>query len=283
MKAIHLNISNSEEEFIKVDVDTKYCTNLHHHQEMQISYFVNCDGEVIVEDYKGHFSSGDVFIVGANQAHVFKNNVNESSAPEAFKIYTIFLDLDLLSKHFSNIFEFQFLLRTLKKFNTAAKIADEGKKKISELVVRTVESSGAERLIAFLSLVKSIEEVVNYEILSIANFSAVRSGFDNQRLVKVMAFTKENLNRTIRLEEAADVAFLTPESFCKYFKNKTGKTYIQYVNELRVNRASKFLIQEDYNLNEICSKVGFTNMSYFNRIFKKIKGSTPKEFQISLI
>jgi AraC-like DNA-binding protein len=266
MKAIHLNISNSEEEFIKVNVDNKYCTNLHHHHEMQISYFVNCDGDVIVEDYKGHFSSGDVFIIGANQAHVFKNNVIESRTSPAIKMYTIFLDLDLLSKHFSNIFEFQFLLRTLKKFNTGAKFADNGKKKISELIVKTVESSGAERLITFLSLVKSIEEVEAYEVLSIADFSIVRSGFDNHRLDKVIAFTKENLNRSIRLEEAADVAFLTPESFCKYF----------------VNRASKFLIQEDYNLNEICSKVGFTNMSYFNRIFKKIKGSTPKEFQISL-
>jgi AraC-like DNA-binding protein len=282
MKAIHLNISSSEEEFIKVNVNNKYCANLHHHHEMQISYFLNCDGDVIVEDYKGNFSRGDVFIIGANQAHVFKNNLPEKGASDDIRMYTIFLDLDLLRKHFSHVFEFQFLLRTLKKFNAGARIAGDEKNKIADLIVKTVENTGAERLISFLSLVKSIEGVENHEILSINDSSVIRYGFDNQRLDKVVAFTKENLNRAIRLEEAADVAFLTPESFCKYFKNKMGKTYIQYVNELRVNRASKFLIQEDYNLNEICSKVGFTNMSYFNRIFKKIKGSTPKEFQISL-
>jgi AraC-like DNA-binding protein len=282
MKAIHLNVSNSDEEIIKVNVDTKYCTNLHHHHEMQISYFVNCHGDFIVEDYKGHFSNGDVFIIGANQAHVFKNKIINAIESEGIRMYTIFLDLDLLHKYFSHIFEFQFILRTLKKFNSGAKISGTEKKKLADLIIKTVESTGTDRLIAFFSLVKSIEEIEAYEALSVTDFSGIRSGFDNQRLDKVLAFTKENLNRSIRLEEAAEVAFLTPESFCKYFKNKTGKTYIQYVNELRVNRASRFLIQEDYNLSEICTKVGFTNMSYFNRIFKKIKGSTPKEFQVSL-
>jgi YesN/AraC family two-component response regulator len=283
MKSIHFNMSHSEEEIIKVDVVDKFYAFLHHHQEMQISYLLDCEGDVMVEDYKGSFKSGDIFIIGSKQAHIFKEKLANDINTSNIKMYTVFLDLELFHKYFSQILEFQFLLRTLKKFNSGAKISGDVKSKLANFIVQTVESSDSDRLICFFNLIKSIAEIQEYEVLSINDVSIVRMGFDNQRLEKVLAFTKENLNRAIRLEEAAEVAFLTPESFCKYFKNKTGKTYIQYVNELRVNRASRFLIQEDFNLNEICSKVGFTNMSYFNRIFKKIKGSTPKEFQVSFI
>jgi YesN/AraC family two-component response regulator len=284
MKSLHVNISKSisraEEEIIRGSTNS-FCEFLHHHDEMQISYMVACEGDVFVEDYKGKFQGGDVFVVGSNQAHLFKENEQKKFSTHT-KMYSVFVDLNCFNKNFSHIPEFQSVILTLRKYSTGAKFSHNLKAGIFQHIVKIVESDETERLIHFLNLIHSMSQARGYEVLSSSEFSAAKFGFDQQRLDKVIKFTKSNLSRAIRLEEAAEVAFLTPESFCKYFKNKTGKTYIQYVNELRVSTATQFLIQENLNLSEICAKVGFSNMSYFNRIFKKIKGATPKEFQISL-
>jgi AraC-like DNA-binding protein len=261
MKSRHINFSNSDEEIIKAGVVDNFCNYFHHHKEMQITYLVNAEGNFFVEDYKGNFKSGDIIIIGSNQTHFFNDRLADDSRSTGIKMYSVFLDLEQFQNYFAHIPEFQYLLRTLKKFNSGAKISEELKINLANFIIQSAECSDSERLICFFNLIKAMEEIKEYEVLNVNNLSLPTTGFDNQRLERVILFTKENLHRAIKLEEAADLAFLTPESFCKYFKSKTGKTYIQYVNEMRVNQASKFLMQEKFNLSEICSKVGFSNIS----------------------
>ncbi len=281
MKSIHLSLSKSEEAIITTR-ENIFCEHLHYHEEFQISCLINCHGDFIVEDYKGKFESGDVFLVGSNQVHLFKEDGSDKIKDSKQKFFSVFVDTKLVEQYFSNLLEFQFVLKALKKFSKGAKVLDTDRSEIADLILATINSSPNERLINFLKLMQRVAAIKSFQSFNWSDSVSLKVGYDSQRLDKVIAFTKDNLNRSIRLEEAAEVAFLTPESFCKYFKNRTGKTYIQFLNEMRVHTASKFLIQESLNLNEICSKVGFSNMSYFNRIFKRIKGTTPKEFQINL-
>ncbi len=281
MKSIHLNLSKSEAEIVTTGTNV-FCEHLHYHQEFQISCLLNCEGEYVVEDCKGKFESGDVFLIACNQVHLFKEDGFDTIKNSKEKLFSVFIDTKLVEQCFSNLLEFQFVLKGLRNFSGGAKVLDANKSEIVDLILATIKSGPSDKMINFLKLMQRIAAIKSYEAFSWSESLNVKANYDSQRLDKVIAFTRDNINRTIRLEEAADVAFLTPESFCKYFKNKTGKTYIQYLNEMRVHTASKFLIQESFNLNEICSRVGFSNMSYFNRIFKKIKGTTPKEFQTNI-
>ena len=102
---------------------------------------------------------------------------------------------------------------------------------------------------------------------------------NGSRMDIILRFLLENKNRTIRLEEAASVASMSKEAFCRFFKLRTRKTFTQYLNQLRVNEALKLLEETELGIAEIAFQVGFENLSYFNRAFRKIQGETPSYFR----
>ncbi|MBS1567470.1 MAG: helix-turn-helix transcriptional regulator, partial [Bacteroidetes bacterium] len=77
----------------------------------------------------------------------------------------------------------------------------------------------------------------------------------------------------------AAMANLTVEAFCKYFKTRTRKTYINFLNEIRINNACRLLSASEEPVTGICFASGFNNLSHFNRLFKKNNGMTPLEYR----
>lgn len=98
----------------------------------------------------------------------------------------------------------------------------------------------------------------------------------------IVEFTFRESYRRIYLTEAAQVANLSVEAFCRYFKLHTRKTYINFLNEVRISRACQLLIQKDISVQQVCYRAGFANVSNFNRIFKGITGKTPLSFRQQL-
>ncbi|MEO5562158.1 MAG: AraC family transcriptional regulator, partial [Chitinophagaceae bacterium] len=95
----------------------------------------------------------------------------------------------------------------------------------------------------------------------------------------IYQYTMTHYNENITLEQISSVAHLTVQAFCRYFKKHTCKTYISFLNEIRVNEACKKIIAEDFDgLASVAYQTGFTNAVTFNRVFKKITGQPPKRF-----
>ena len=90
---------------------------------------------------------------------------------------------------------------------------------------------------------------------------------------------EKNYNEEISLIKIAEIANLTPTSFCRMFKLKTKKSFVEYLNEIRVSNACKLLIETDMGIAEIAYKCGYKAASNFNQLFKKIIGTTPKEYR----
>jgi AraC-like DNA-binding protein len=86
-------------------------------------------------------------------------------------------------------------------------------------------------------------------------------------------------HRKIQLDEVADVANMTTNSFCRYFKKRTRKSYIDFLTEIRIGQARKFLQENDLSISQICFEVGFNNLSNFNRKFREVCAITPTEFR----
>ena len=100
----------------------------------------------------------------------------------------------------------------------------------------------------------------------------------------VLEFTMNHFQQEISLSTISQEAAMTKNAFCKYFKKRTNKTYITFLNELRIEEASKLLqVEKDLSITEIAEACGFQNISNFNRKFKQIKGQTPRDFRKSLI
>ena len=92
-----------------------------------------------------------------------------------------------------------------------------------------------------------------------------------------------HFHEVISLDDIAEVALMTKNAFCKYFKKRTNKTYVQFLNELRVEKSSQLLLsQKELSIAEVGFQSGFGNVSNFNRQFKLVKGMTPSSFRKSL-
>jgi len=91
----------------------------------------------------------------------------------------------------------------------------------------------------------------------------------------LLDYLRENYNREISVNDAAKMVSLSPNHFCKVFKKVTGKTLIEYLHLLRINEAERLLIETDLPVTEIAEKIGFGSITYFGRVFKKIKNMPP--------
>ena len=80
----------------------------------------------------------------------------------------------------------------------------------------------------------------------------------------------------VRLGDAAALAGMTPEAFCRYFKRVSGRTF---VNEVRVGRACRLLIESAMPITDIAYTVGFGSVANFNRQFRRMKGVTPRAYR----
>ena len=86
---------------------------------------------------------------------------------------------------------------------------------------------------------------------------------------------------TTTINLAAALAGMSTSSFCRYFRRVTGKTFVEFVNELRVGRACRLLTESERPVTEIAYTVGFGSLSNFNRRFRELRGMNPRAYRAS--
>jgi AraC-like DNA-binding protein len=102
---------------------------------------------------------------------------------------------------------------------------------------------------------------------------------DMERIDRVCRFIAERYVEGLSLPEAAAVAHLSVPAFCRFFKSRTGKTFVAYLHELRIGRACRLLVETDRSVSDVCYDSGFANLSNFNRRFLDLKRMRPGEFR----
>ena len=123
----------------------------------------------------------------------------------------------------------------------------------------------------------SIDE--NSRILCSSSFVQKDESSESRRIQKVINFLHDNYHKDICLADVARYVNMSEVSLSRFMKKRTGKNYIDFLNDLRLGIASRQLVDTTKSVSEICFESGFNNLSNFNRIFKKRKGVTPKEFR----
>ena len=280
MKVVPFQISKGTEEAFRVQIDEvpHLYNHLHQHPEIQLTLIKESNGTLVAGDYVGPFHAGDVFVIGGNQPHVFRNDEKFFKKRSKAVAITIFFDETTFGENFWSLEEMKSLQQFLKNSSGGFRITGRKKKLLAEKLLSIVNAKGIDRLIIFLEILKMF--VSRKEMYPLAKPVIQRNikSYDGSRLNKVIEFTFKEFQRPITLKEVAALANLTPEAFCKYFKTRTRKTYINFLNEIRVNHACR-LLTEDKSISGICYDCGFMNLSNFNRIFKKVKQVSPGEWR----
>lgn len=280
MKVVPFQIPKNTEEAFRVQVDElpHLYNHLHQHPEIQLTLIKESNGTLIAGDYVGPFHTGDVFVIGGNQPHVFRNDEKFFRKRSRAVAITVFFDETTFGENFWLLEEMKPLQHFLKNSSGGFRITGRKKKLLAEKLLSIVNARGIDRLITFLEILKMLGSRKEMQPLAKPVIQRNIKSYDGNRLNKVIEFTFKEFQRPITLKEVAGLANLTPEAFCKYFKTRTRKTYINFLNEIRINHACR-LLTEDKSIAGICYDCGFMNLSNFNRIFKKIKHLSPGEWR----
>ena len=115
--------------------------------------------------------------------------------------------------------------------------------------------------------------------LSSSSFAKIDVHSDSRRVQKVQEYINLHYQEEIRLGQLASMVGMTDVSFSRFFKLRTGKNLSDYIIDIRLGFASRLLVDSTMSIAEICYECGFNNLSNFNRIFKKKKDCSPKEFR----
>ena len=282
MKVIPFSIPKTSREAFRIQVDALpyLYDKLHQHPETQIMFIEKGEGTLIAGDYVGRFSSGSLFLIGSSQPHVFRSDdiYYKPKSKILVNSISIYFDERYAGESFWQLDELQKVHQFLLKSGVGYRIQGETQAQLIQLIQQIILLKGISKLIHFLQLLKVLSESKELIPLSILQAHTNLTITEGKRMNDILQFTFRESHRKIKIEEVAEVANLSAEAFCRYFKVRTRKTYTNFLNEVRVSNACKMLIEKRKSIQEICYDSGFANLSHFNRTFKKVTGKTPKSY-----
>ena len=141
------------------------------------------------------------------------------------------------------------------------------------------KKTGFDSVLELLSILHDLSISRNMRTLSDLSFTNEKFNYNSRRIEKVFEYMNDNYNKQVSLAEVSRIANMPEASFSRFIKKRTGKTFIDSLNEIRLGHASRMLIDTTNTVAEIAYKCGFNNISNFNRIFKRKKFCIPKEFR----
>lgn len=244
----------------------------HYHPEYELTYIVKGNGYRIVGNSYEYFNDGDLVLLGNHLPHTWSGKLNDDIKSDAVVI------------QFSKEFIAPFLglnesLLIKNMLDTSVRgIRFEPDEELVSKIIALTETNGVDKILKLISVLDDLSK--KQPILIASNsFHNVVSKKNEMRINKVCLYIQNNFYTKISLKEVADLIFLTESNFCKFFKKATGKTYSDYLNELRINEACRLLVQTEKSINQISFECGFESLSYFNRVFLSKKEMTPSMFR----
>lgn len=250
----------------------------HYHPEYEITYIHNGEGILFIGDKIIKYKKGSLIMIGSNLPHEWRSDIREDPDFHS-RTFAVHFNKDFPGKDFYKIPEAASINHLLEESVRGIKINDEKTKRIvRDKLLELLQTKGIERINLLFSILNSIAFCRKNELLSSRVFVNSIDEGQNQRMNQVYKYVMEHFKGEVAVEQIAKDICMTTTSFCRFFKKRTNKSFIQYVNEIRIGYACKLLLEENYNISQIAYESGFGNLSNFNKQFKKVKHITPSQF-----
>lgn len=254
----------------------------HYHPEIELLFFVNAKGTRFIGDNINDIANGEILLLGENLPHCLQRDKQfyELHNAEIPQVIIVQFDRNFLGSDLWNKTEFLPIADMLNKAARGLRFSSQASANSASLIYKLIEQKGVRKIMSLLCLLEELAHNHQYDFLSSCGFIKNYNETDD-KINKVYEYTINNFMEDISLEKIAGLVYFSQSAFCRYFKNKTGKTYSQFVAEVRIGYACKLLLQHKLNISEICYECGYKNISNFNRHFKDIIHVTPSEYQKS--
>lgn len=280
MKVLPFKIPKTAEDTLIIQEDRNWILydQFHQHEEMQISMIIEGKGTVLVGDTFIEFKKNDIIIFGSNIPHVWRSIRTKK---ESYMI-SLYFTKESFGDTFFELPEFEGLHSFFQNAQYGIKMLSK-KKKLRKLFTEISKTNN--RLIRFTIFMRILHAIREARSQPISSFLSkkIYSDHEGKRMASVLESVMNNFNKEFSLKDAADLASMTPNAFCRYFKQRTNKTFFQFLIEVRIENACRLLAsKKEITISEASFSSGFKNLSNFNRKFKEIKGVTPSHYKKKL-
>ena len=249
---------------------------VHFHPEYELNFIYKGEGvRRIIGDHSSVISDAELVLVGPNLTHGWE--LNKCTCKEIYEI-TVHIQQDLLNEKMLSRRIFKRIRDMFNRSKHGILFSQETTMKVMPRLMVLPKLNGINYFLEFISILNDLAGSENQTLLS-TQFSEMNDFQNSERIKKVYEYIQENYSRKIGLDEISQLINMSPVSFNRFIKKRTGKTFINYVNDTRISYASRWLIESEKSIGEISYQCGFNNIANFNRIFKKSKECTPSEFR----
>ena len=253
----------------------------HVHQEYELILVLQGHGYRIVGDNISRLSAGDLVLVGPGLPHIWQDEpVSGGRASVHFLL--VQFEEEFLGDGLLRLPAMEPVRRLLHRAGRGLHIVGKTHGKVTAIMKHMAGLKGMDRVLQFLHILAALADSEDCEPIASAGFAVDTSLYDQERMDRVFQFLNSKVGEPVRLSEAARIVNLSEGAFSRFFRLHTGKTFPEFVNELRIGRACTLLMEDDLNITEVAYECGFTNLSNFNRQFLRLKGLSPHEFRLQL-
>lgn len=282
MEPLCFKVPMQTEESVRVEYwdQTTFFNPIHYHDECQLTYVLNSEGMLFVGNRLVRFAKEELYLIGKNLPHVFKNDEPyfNGKVNSKARAISVFFSFDIFKNMFGDLTEFGHLNKLLEDSSMGLRLIGKEAKRFESSMKSLLRLNGFDRVMCLLDILNRIYLDQTTEHIS-PRIHFPLDQDDRFKLNKVFDYTILHHQDKITLKDIASLVNMAPTAFCRYFKLRTHKTYSQFLIEVRISKATKMMNEKSLNVSEACYSSGYNNISNFHRHFKRLTGMTPSKFK----
>ncbi len=253
---------------------------IHRHNEFELNFVSNCRGCTrVAGDSIEELDCCDLALIGPGLEHGWEQGGVEPSGD--MREITIQFAPTVAGDDYMQKNQLAPIRELFEKASRGVAFGQATIARVQGLLDQLVQPQpGFLRLLKLLEIIYELAVCDDSHVLSTASFANTHvQGSDSRRVHKVKEYISQNYMHQLRLDDLASLASMSPTAFSRFFKLRTGRTLSDYIVDIRIGHAARRLVDTTMTSAEICYECGFNNISNFNRLFRKKKGCSPKEFR----
>ncbi|GAB3793383.1 AraC family transcriptional regulator [Spirosoma humi] len=253
----------------------------HYHPEYELTYIVKSHGRRFVGDHVEPFRAGDLVLLGPDLPHFWRND-DEFYQPDSIHLaesIVVQFPASFTERGLASIPEAASVRELLERARYGLRFSSEMSQTTADLMEKLPQQTGLTQVLSLLAILNMLSTDQNAQLLASDGYQLAPGAAETERMKRVLEFMLRHFREEVRVEQIASIAGMAPAAFCRYFKNRTRKTFVEYLNELRIGHARKLLSNVDMSVGQVGLECGYNNNSHFHRQFKLSTGITPFQYQ----
>lgn len=248
---------------------------MHQQETWELTYIITGSGIRIIGDAVENFSEGEVILIPPDTPHCWSFDKNDHDDEGKIEHLCLFFKHEFLHDLKGLIPELTHTISAIEENHNALSFIGETRKNLQELMEKMSSQNTIERLSGFMLILDQISSAPSVHIVG----NRISERKNEKTLHEIYMFILNNFHRPIELDEAARVAGMPKSTFCLFFKRMTGKSFVTYLTDFRIESSCQMLLKTKLSVSEICVASGFNDIPYYNRIFRRIKNQTPTQYR----